>query len=738
MAANEENISILRDSQNREVALQGVNICARLHQRIAEVEVVQSYVNASQKNIETIYTFPLPIGAVLLSLDVEIAGKKLSGHVVERQRAERDYEDAITDGNSAVMLQETGPGLYTASIGNLMPAETAVIKYRYALMLRWQGTKVRFLLPTTIAPRYGHAQAHGMQPHLVRTSSLTAQYPLKLRVVVEGELAASVITCLTHPIAFEKQPDALAITLANGAVLDRDFVLTLAADVAQSSCSYVQDGDEFIAAASMRIPPVAPSSATSLGVKLVIDCSGSMAGTSIAQARKAALEILHALSPNDRFNVSLFGDEIEHLFPTMVPATPPFLSKAVNRLEFLEADMGGTEMQAALLSTFALQGAENTPSVLLITDGEIEAQEMMLRCAKTCAHRIFTVGVGSAVVDVFLESLARTTGGACELVSPQEGMAEKILTQFHRLRQPQLEQAQMQWPCAPEWSTALPQTLFAGDTVHVFAGFKQAVDGVITLHTALAGTPMSVSADATLSTEAELPRIAAAHRMKNATPAQALALALQYQLLSPFTSYLVVAHRKVQANDLPVLHQVPQMLAADWGGTGGLAFSRCSAPDIDMAGSISFLRKQGHTVSSPSPHNDCFDDLDLPFGGYSEVMNVSPRQWIEQLKDAAMFGHQVVKLPLSLAELDRLGLDKCLSDKLWQHSASGIAQTELVVAFLYALTESVVGVLFDRNLKRLILKRWKEVRPSQVLNQDMQHALANIVADHWDKLVRVA
>ena len=50
----------------------------------------------------------------------EIAGKKLSGTVVEKKQAERDYEDAITDGNSAVMLQEAGPGLYTASLGNLM------------------------------------------------------------------------------------------------------------------------------------------------------------------------------------------------------------------------------------------------------------------------------------------------------------------------------------------------------------------------------------------------------------------------------------------------------------------------------------------------------------------------------------------------------------------------------------------------------------------------------------------
>ena len=170
MATTEENLSILKDSRGREVALKEVKVRARLHELIAEVAVEQSYANPQSTNIETVYTFPLPIGTVLLGLEVEIGGKKLSGQVIERKKAERNYEEAVTDGNSAVMLEETGPGLYTASIGNLMANETAVIRYRYALMLSWQGSRLRFLLPTTIAPRYGNAEAAGIQHHKIPKS----------------------------------------------------------------------------------------------------------------------------------------------------------------------------------------------------------------------------------------------------------------------------------------------------------------------------------------------------------------------------------------------------------------------------------------------------------------------------------------------------------------------------------------------------------------------------------------
>ena len=42
MATTEENLSILKDSRGREVALKEVKVRARLHELIAEVEVAQS------------------------------------------------------------------------------------------------------------------------------------------------------------------------------------------------------------------------------------------------------------------------------------------------------------------------------------------------------------------------------------------------------------------------------------------------------------------------------------------------------------------------------------------------------------------------------------------------------------------------------------------------------------------------------------------------------------------------
>ena len=62
-----------------------------------------------------------------------------------------------------------------------------------------------------------------------------------------------------------------------------------------------------------------------------------------------------------------------------------------------------------------------------MTDGEVSDWETVVDEAKKSGHRIFTVGVGSAVSEAFVRELAAGTGGVCELVSPREGMAYVVV-----------------------------------------------------------------------------------------------------------------------------------------------------------------------------------------------------------------------------------------------------------------------------------------------------------------------
>ena len=79
-------------------ALEKVRADVTVNDLMVEAEMTQRYRNLESTNIEAVYTFPLPLDAVLLGFDVEIAERKLAGTVVEKTASERRYEEAIVDG----------------------------------------------------------------------------------------------------------------------------------------------------------------------------------------------------------------------------------------------------------------------------------------------------------------------------------------------------------------------------------------------------------------------------------------------------------------------------------------------------------------------------------------------------------------------------------------------------------------------------------------------------------------
>ena len=86
------------------VALQSVNVEAEIENLLCEVTIKQVYSNLEKVNIEAVYTFPLPLDSVLLDMTIKTKTKELKGVVIEKAVAEDRYENAVTDGDTAIML----------------------------------------------------------------------------------------------------------------------------------------------------------------------------------------------------------------------------------------------------------------------------------------------------------------------------------------------------------------------------------------------------------------------------------------------------------------------------------------------------------------------------------------------------------------------------------------------------------------------------------------------------------
>ena len=697
------------ESAQGQVVLEEVGIDAAIDDLMTMVSVCQRYRNPGTKHIEAVYTFPLPLEAVLLNFEVELGDRRMAGTVIAKPDAEERYEDAITDGDAAVLLEQAQPGLYTASVGNLAPGEMAIIRFRYGLLLRWNGDIVRLMMPTTIAPRYGDPSAGGLSPHQSPEFSFDAERSFRLQVVVRGVLHDARWASPSHDIAVTPDGRQTVIEIARPAAMDRDFVLEArSSGTAGTQALLARDDGDWVVLASFRpeIPDLSESAAHR-SLKIVVDCSGSMGGDSIAQVRIAGERILDSLRPGDLFDIVAFGTGHRVLFGREMAASRTNIAQARHFVRSLDANMGGTETEAALRATYGIAGEPGMPrDLLLITDGEVWDTDGAVAEARASGHRIFTVGVGSAVAEPFVRTLAQATGGACELVAPQEDMAERIHRHFQRILTPPARSARVTWPAPVQ--RAIPDPLpppYPGDTMHLFGSFVERPQGPVVLELELSDDRtlthrMEIGAlptdttgvERTSAARSDLARMGAAQRLPTIDEEEeATELAVRYQLLSEWTDYLVVHVRAEadKATELPSLVKVPQVIAAGWHGVGTVyKASRLLAGDLALE-PISERPQAGESDSDSS----------------RSAPITSPIEFVEALN-----AHPLPAVP-TLDNLWARGLPDEIIEDLEELVESDDDSRTVAIIFLYLLCGSPAGSTLDRQQRRLILSTYKKLSP---------------------------
>jgi Ca-activated chloride channel family protein len=465
------------------------------------------------------------------------------------------------------------------------------------LLYRWTGDRLRFLLPTTIAPRYG-ASPHAAPRAPV--TSMTVEHRFALVIEVRGLLSNAQFHCPSHALAMTQADDCTTLSfVAEREPMDRDVVIEIRAPGATRSFAVSGlDGDDQMAALA-SFQPFIPGlqSPRRLDLVVVVDCSGSMQGDSIAQACAALQSLLERLTPADRLAMLGFGSSIWEWADHLQICKKDVMTEARSFARSLQANLGGTEIGPALGRARQILGRSRDGHILLITDGEVSNWQSIVSKASRSRHRIFAVGVGSAVSEAFLRELSQSTSGACELTAPGEDIALPVLRQFDRMRAARSRRVEILWPeGATQLTPAHTPLVFEGDTLIASAVMPLSRRlGTAESAAASAGTAVTLRIETetgqiidqtlpiTVATSGEsgpeqrssVARIAAAQRLKLLDDAAGLACALRYQLVSRWTHAIVVAERAPEdkTDGLPALRVVPQMMAAGWSGMGIVAAS---------------------------------------------------------------------------------------------------------------------------------------------------------------------
>lgn len=611
----------LTDAYGDELVMTGWSLKGDLFGMAFEATLEQSFVNSTGNHAEIVYNFPLPWGAEILGLEAQVGDKRLTGVVIGKKESEAKYEEAMSGGDSAILLEKNAEGDYTLNLGGVKPNEKVIITVRYAELLRFTKSGLRLCIPTVIAPRFGDpVNDGGLKRHQVAESALLAEYTFGLEITLHGDWVDAALESPSHSIKISGgEQGSRTISLSKTSFLDRDFVLSLEkpgqSSVAMVVPDYADSSNSMILAAFR--PDFANGQTKSVNVKILVDCSGSMAGDSIEAARVSLQAFVQELTEHDHFSLSKFGNMFMHRSKGLWTATEPAKLAAQRWIASLEADMGGTAMGPALMDTFDLASKEPA-DVLLVTDGDIHAIDHVIKLAKESKHRLFIVGIGSAPSETNLRRMAQETMGACDFVAPGEDVGPAVTNMFARLRSSAANDLSFCLPQSgtPTWIAPMERIAYDGDTVYVFTRVEGKPEGVVSLSgvkddgaEVLVG---SVVLPSISENEADLSRLAVAgylHKMidgEGRTSGAWQQMAEDYQLVTDCTNFFMLVDRaEDKADVMPELHKVAQMMPAGYGGIGSVNRNR------EIAASRSTIRFcRG---SDTSGFGD-FSQYDLPPG----------------------------------------------------------------------------------------------------------------------------
>ena len=709
----------------RELLLEGVHYEVAIDGLMAATTIEQNYSNPYNTNIEAVYTFPLTPDAVLLGIEIRINERVLKGTIIEKSEAEAQYEEAVDEGNRAIMVEKDSDGIYTVNIANLLPDDKISVSIQYTQLLEWRQDQVKWSLPTTIAQKYGNPSGLGLDDVTDPAISLWAENLFGLSMTIRGVLADSRINAPSHVINIDKYEDHTQVTLKNEKdFMDKDIVFTFKTQKSREERSFALVGKDFDGYAA--IASFYPSFGAGLprepkSVTFVIDCSGSMSGVSIDRAKTALHKALDLFTEEDSFNIVSFGSHHSSLFDREVPATQKNINTAKRMVRSLDANMGGTEMAGALQAAYAGHSTakEKKGYLFLITDGEIYDHYRVIENARKSEMAHYVVGVGYASDDALLKKLAIQTRGSYEGIDPNEKMDDYILNLFKKIDTPKAIDIKVKWPFTPKTEHS-PGVVFDGDTLYAYAAFDTIPAGEAVLSYTLENgsryretveigqhqigdenTPSVVSRIVIAKEIDELN--ANRHResyyrldAESEEGKEIIRYSTKYQLFSELTNYILVDEvaQSEKPVDLPRMHRVENMVAEN----ANMYNVSSPGPSFEYSKSIKMMASYGTEEDSAlevstflrqeTDHDtgtDSKSDFDAMFRNddIDEIMDaIDPKEYDRSLQ---LFDHWFRihrRLPGKKRELQEMGLaDDIIS---MMESRSLREQIRLLVLELYS------------------------------------------------------
>ncbi|CAF3098082.1 unnamed protein product [Rotaria sp. Silwood2] len=620
----QDSVFSTQQPEQQYVPLKQVSVEAYIKLFAADVTIKQIFRNDETIPIEAVYCFPIEEQAAIYSFVARIDDREIVAQLKEKKEAQREYNDALQQDHGAYLLEqdEKSQDNFIINVGALPTGKECHISISYVseLDLVQNGSRIRLVVPTTIAPRYNPSKGGISSPAGTTSKYIqTAPYTIEFRCRVE-KTNISRVSSTSHPIQVEVgQEHVYVVEFAQqNTHLDRDILLDI--ELASNRSNTIVAVEPGAVMASFT-PTEEDCQRAMNNVEttnefiFIIDCSGSMRDENkIGLARESMLLFLKSLPLHCHFNIIRFGSTHEALFDEITAIyNEENAQKAERLVSQLMADLGGTELLQPL------EWIEQHPpqkgrarQIFLLTDGEISNVDEVLDLCRSMATstRVFSFGLGHSPSHSLVKGLARATNGRFVFIPPNSSVDIHVGEQLQKALQSCITNVQVKWNLGSNVMSAPTKIppVYANDRLIVYAladdpmlvfdrnsnvelcndksrlgegkivclpnvGMNGAIARLAAKalilecqHSKLSSSIEKRKSGSLLSCfrkSRSRPTPAMTIDEKRMTKKSVIDLSLKYQILSPYTAFIGVEKRVNASNADMVLREVPIQISTD-------------------------------------------------------------------------------------------------------------------------------------------------------------------------------
>ncbi len=638
---------------------------------IAVTKVTQVFHNTEKRQVEALYTFPVPKGASVANFSMWINGKEMVGEVLEKQRAREIYNSYKQVRRDPGLLEQVDYRTFEMRIFPIGPDADQKVQITYYQELDYDHDTATYVYPLATVTRKG----------------VDARTTGKFAIGFDVKSAVPIVELETpsHGTAFAiaKHSEAYwqANLESNGGSLAQDVVLACRVARPQTGMDLItskRDGEDGFFCLTLTAGHDVAKEQDSMDYVFVMDVSGSMgAEGKLLVSKDSVAAFLNELSETDRFEIITFNLQPYLAFSQLQPATAANKQRALDYLSRQEA-RGGTVLQPAMTTAYKYASADRPLNVVILSDGLTEQQERQVLLQQIQARsgntRVFCIGVGNDVNRPLLEQLAADSGGLSAFISASDNFARQARAFRQKLMRPFATGLEIKID-GVEVKDLEPLTvpnLYFGAPVRIYGRYR----GGGTAQVALRGSVKGVEVKQTAQLEfpkadaanPEINRLWAWHRInallkdadrkgdRSAVAPEIVRLGEDFSIVTEYTSFLVLENdaeyqrwkiarrnlestghdRQVQARRRDQLNSIRNKALANL-GPQAVAPSAQKSP-VQMASAASSPNQAVPAPvarqSQPQPERRQSFDLNLPGTGSSPVgpLGVLAALWLARRK----------------------------------------------------------------------------------------------------------